>query len=561
MRSNVLFILVALFFYCCSIEITLGSGFLFKWEDVRVYGQPSYTANYGPYNTGTANTSFGGSPYCMSLRPSNDSTTAPTLWVGASVNSIARIVTFSTDFGTINSSFIVGVSVPQSPFPLVTHDLRNTGIQSILWIDSATCLVYSYSDGFVTTSQVLPGPNGTFNTNDHYGNVNGLGYSNISKQIFISLMDYNQVRVLANDGRTLLTIGNKDITTPPNASSLYGPALIHHDCAGGFWVADAQNCRILHFGWNQSIADQVVGQSNFTTSCPSSLFYNPQAIAMNDDCTTMWIGDIFTITIFRFRAPFNTSLPDGVLGSSNFSPITSPLPTSASTFYSILEMYYDSRTQRLYVLDSLNLRIIVGSTDEGTSDLKIIYQNVVIQTGETLQVNASATSQTLAIAGDLGLNNGSQTVLKQGQSVLVSQNIRFGGILTLIVNSTNSQRRTNEQLVSLFDYSSYDNSTFNEIKVDDGGSGCLTGEGQYSRKNMGVLISVNPACEASSKGSAGDGGTTAADGSTRDSIIIGVVVGVVGCCILLGIGIAVLVLIVFIVKKKVAESRSVAAKV
>ena len=91
--------------------------------------------------------------------------------------------------------------------------------------------------------------------------ISGLGYSNVSNQVFVSKFYENQIRVLDNDGffnRTLYTIGNpfrnNDIVTPPNASSLNNPTRIHQDCAGGLWVVDSRNCRVLHFKWNQTVA-------------------------------------------------------------------------------------------------------------------------------------------------------------------------------------------------------------------------------------------------------------------------------------------------------------------
>ena len=103
----------------------------------------------------------------------------------------------------------------------------------------------------------------------------GLGYSKVSNQVFASKPKENIIRVLANDGffnRTLYVIGNafnnNTVVSPPNASGLNYPYKIHQDCAGGFWVVDSRNCRVLHFGWSQTC-----GCSDWTTQLQHGLYF------------------------------------------------------------------------------------------------------------------------------------------------------------------------------------------------------------------------------------------------------------------------------------------------
>ena len=461
-------------------------------------------------------------------------------------NNSSSLLKFSTNFTANSSSFVLQPS--KSIF------LPNTVVLSLLWLDSQTCLVGAGGNNnnantsglFVTrnhftTTQQLP-----LDYNGFTYNIFGLGYSDVSKQVFVSRYLENQIRVLANDGffnKTLYVIGNafnnNTRVSPPNASSLYHPHKIHQDCAGGFWVADYSNCRVLHFAWNQTVADAVIGQPNFTTDCSSNvgIFSRPDAIAMNSDCSIMWISDDYRI--LRFRAPFNnTSQPEGVLGQPDFSS-DSLYPASASTFYVIHDILYDSKTRRLYIADYSNFRVVTGVTDEGSSRLAIIYNNVTINTGETLQINSSVKNQTLAIGGSLNLKNGSSTRLNEGQVVLVAQNIIFGGMLTLVVSSSTQD----QTVINVFNYSSSLNtSRFDQIVViqnDGRRSGCYSGTAQYEQKSMAVLISINPECVASSISGEADGGNN----QTR-SIIIGVVVGVAGgfilcvtivACVVLGV--------------------------
>ena len=533
------------------MTVCCGDSFLFNWDEVVVIGQPKYTSDI---------IAWLGYPESLAVDPLDGS-----LWVGVKQAINSSIFVFSTNFTANSSSFVLqpskSILLPNNP---------NVG--SLLWLDSQTCVMgstnllgnsfsLSITRNHFATIQQLPMDN---NFNDY---IYGLEYSKISNQIFVSKYSQNQILVLANDGffnKTLYVIGNPfnndTIVSPPKASSLYNPSKIHQDCAGGFWVVDRGNCRVLHFGWNQTVADAVIGQPNFTTDCNKAGIFriSPQGIAMNSNCSIMWISD--SSRILRFRAPFNnTSQPEGVLGQPDFYS-DSLTATSASTFYGISGMLYDDKIQRLYIADSLNYRVITGITDEGSNRLAIIYDNVTINTGETLQINSSAKDQTIVIAASLELKNGSLTRLNEGQVVLVAQNITFGGELTLKVASAKQN-----VIVNLFNYSSYDNSTFAQITVelnDDGEtSKCMVprSTAQYGAKNMGVIINFSSGCDSESRSNSqatGDGG----DGKTR-AIIIGVVIGVAGFFILICLGIAIVLMLVAVVGKKMKSNRRVAAKV
>ena len=530
------------------MTVCCGDSFLFKWDEVVVFGQPNYTSGF---NAGL------GSPYSLAVDPLDGS-----LWVGTQpvqTNS-SSLFTFSTNFTANSSSFVLqpskSILIPNNP-----------NVVSLLWLDSQTCLMGSNNNNanssglFVTrddftTTQQLPLDYNTFNDI-----ISGLGYSDVSKQVFVSKYRENQIRVLDKDGffnKTLYVIGNafnnNTLVSPPNASSLNGPWKIQQDCAGGFWVVDTDNCRVLHFKWNQTVADAVIGQPNFTTDCSSNLGIfsqsNPFGIAMNSDCSIMWISDSYRI--LRFRAPFNnTSQPEGVLGQPDFSSDSS-YPATASIFNGIFDIQYDSKTKRLYLVDEGNHRVITGVTDEGSLRLAIIYNNVTINSAETLEINSSSTDQTLAIGGSLELKNGSLTRLNEGQVVLVAQTITFGGMLTLVVNSSTQD----QTVINVFNYSSSLNSSrFDQIMViqnDGGRSGCFSGTGQYEEKNMAVLISISSKCLRSS--------STTEDHSKTRTITIGVVVGVVGFFLLFCLGLAIILMVVVIIGKKRRNNREVAAK-
>ena len=356
-RTRINVVTLNLLFY--FMTVCCGESFLFKWDEVVVFGQPNYSSN-------AVNAGLGYRPYGLAVDPLDGS-----LWVGTLPLQTNRnsLFSFSTNFSANFSSFVLqpskSILIPNYP-----------DVVSLLWLDSQTCLMGSdnniNSSLFVTrdhftTTQQLPLDYNVFN-----GDIYGLGYSDFSNQVFVSKYLKNQIRVLDNDGffnKTLYVIGNafnnNTLVSPPNASSLNLPFKIHQDCAGGFWVVDNGNCRVLHFKWNQTVADAVIGQPNFTTDCSSNLGIfsqsnTPSGIAMNSDCSIMWISDHYRI--LRFRAPFNnTSQPEGVLGQPDFSSY-SYYPATASTFYYILDILYDSKTKRLYLVDYGNNRVVTGVT-------------------------------------------------------------------------------------------------------------------------------------------------------------------------------------------------------
>ena len=107
--------------------------------------------------------------------------------------------------------------------------------------------------------------------------------------------------------------------------------------------------------------------------------------------------------------------------------------------------------------------------------------------------------------------------------ISVAQNISFGGMLTLVVNSSTQD----QTVINVFNYSSSLNgSRFDQIVViqnDGGRSGCFSGTAQYEQKNMAVLVGISSKCVRSSSTGEADGGSS----QTR-TIIIAVVVGVAG---------------------------------
>ena len=122
-RTRINVVTVNLLFY--FMTVCCGESFLFKWDEVVVFGQPNYTSN--GLNAGL------GSPYSLAVDPLDGS-----LWVGTlpvQTNS-SSLFTFSTNFSANSSSFVLqpskSILIPNNP-----------DVLSLLWLDSQTCLMGS----------------------------------------------------------------------------------------------------------------------------------------------------------------------------------------------------------------------------------------------------------------------------------------------------------------------------------------------------------------------------------------------------------------------------------
>ena len=510
----------------------------FNWDNVTIIGQVN-VSSVGP-NVFTQ-------PCTLSLRPSTE-----TFWMGDTAHH--RPFLYSTDFN--NASFILGSG----------SDLNNTllnetftsFISSLYWKDSETLLIGATNTLYLYYNQIdnlilIPKPNTTAGWG---GYIEEILFIDSTNETFISCFFAHQVRVYLypdfND--TYRIIGNPDnynTTMPPSSSSLKLPYGVRHDCHGGVWISDTGNCRVLHFPQGQSQADIVIGQNDFNSGCNNSLLHSKvRGIALNQNCTIMWIGDLYRI--LRYTGPFKTGMmPDGVLGSKDFFTKTIGSGVNESTFNIVNSLQYDDLTRRLYVVDYSQNRALVGTTDTGVLGT-ILYQNLTILTGNSLLVNSSIKTGTLIIAGNLNLQNGSKTVLLPGQTIVVGRCVHFGGVLDLQVNNS-IQDQTN---IPLFQYDCDNDTEFDDVIVqqtDGGRSGCIAGTPNYGSKSMSVLITIIQ------EGVCGGSGSTNSivpgeNNGDAKNIIIGVVVAVVGCLILALIAAGILFIVVFLVRKKRLEN-------
>lgn len=165
---------------------------------------------------------------------------------------------------------------------------------------------------------------------------------------------------------------NTPTNNPPTQSGMFYPFGVAVDIEGRLWVADTANARILRFDNaaskpNGANADGVLGQPNFTSNAQA---YNPTQSRIDypygvfiDDSGRLWITDTINNRILRFddaAAKPNGANADGVLGQPDFtSDYSNYGGRSASTLSSPRRVFYDSITDRLWVADADNHRVLM----------------------------------------------------------------------------------------------------------------------------------------------------------------------------------------------------------
>jgi hypothetical protein len=122
----------------------------------------------------------------------------------------------------------------------------------------------------------------------------------------------------------------------PSANTMWSPGGVATDSVGNLFVSDTTNQRILEFnspfvansesGSGDTIADNQIGQPNFTSNTPCSAtvgtpgpgcFSAPEGIAV-DSVNNLWVADTGNSRVLEFNAPINTSTGALVSPSAHF---------------------------------------------------------------------------------------------------------------------------------------------------------------------------------------------------------------------------------------------------
>eukprot|EP01088_Endostelium_zonatum_P011204 TRINITY_DN2511_c0_g1_i1.p1 TRINITY_DN2511_c0_g1~~TRINITY_DN2511_c0_g1_i1.p1 ORF type:complete len:666 (-),score=167.90 TRINITY_DN2511_c0_g1_i1:88-2085(-) len=240
--------------------------------------------------------------------------------------------------------------------------------------------IYAYSDG--TGDHIWIG-NGTTS-----GNANsyirftgpftngmtpdGSQITSISRALGIAVDVQNSYTYALDsaNNRVLRYTGN-NYNTPTlnyNSSQLNLPKGILLDCTNQLWVLDTNNNRALRFALGNTTANLVLGQSDFatvTSGTTASKFNSPTGFAMTPGCGSLFVADTNNNRVLQFNGPFTTGM------SASSVVVNTTQSCSWNNFNAPYGVAWDNATQRLWVADNYNSRIIGGYINSPSSNPSI----------------------------------------------------------------------------------------------------------------------------------------------------------------------------------------------
>jgi DNA-binding beta-propeller fold protein YncE len=254
--------------------------------------------------------------------------------------------------------------------------------------------------------------------------VSGAAVDATDRRMFIADRDHHRVAVyqIGSDGLPLdQTIDN--VLGQPNTSTSnqnntqsgmrYPEAVAYDDTGNRLFVTDTNNNRVLVFDAgtgsisNGMNASYVLGQSNFTGNSPGSGatgLDRPAELAFDSVRNLLFVSDMdnHRVLVYDFSTPSNGMSATYVLGQPNMSTNT-PASTSQSSLDTPDGLVFDAPTNRLFVSDALNSRVMVWNV--ATVSNGMAAANVLGQDNFTT-VDADITQDRFYIPAGLGLDSG-----------------------------------------------------------------------------------------------------------------------------------------------------------
>ena len=194
----------------------------------------------------------------------------------------------------------------------------------------------------------------------------------------------------------------QNVNTPNNgglsASSLSGPQQLSTDGAGGFYVDDTVNNRVLHFNSVDAAADRVYGQASATTSAVATTAsglnapYGVQATANG-----LYIADTYNNRVLHFSGTSTTA--DQVYGQPDFTTGAAPAATTQSSLSNPTGLALDPTATGFYVNDFLGNRTLHWQAAGSSADAVIGQLNFTTGTPPAA-TTASSLSQSYGACSD-----------------------------------------------------------------------------------------------------------------------------------------------------------------
>ncbi len=186
--------------------------------------------------------------------------------------------------------------------------------------------------------------------------------------LYHRVLRYASAAALSDGMPAEAVIGQPDMyTAVPGTTEklLWDPAGLAVDSAGGLWVSDNGNSRLLRWAGAATVASGasatlVLGQADFTSRGGrggATGLSQPRGLA-TDAHGRLWVVDGRGARVLRFdnaASKTNGAPADGVLGQPDF--VTSTLSTTQKTFAEVSDVAVDSQG-RLWVMDFNSSRVL-----------------------------------------------------------------------------------------------------------------------------------------------------------------------------------------------------------
>lgn len=200
----------------------------------------------------------------------------------------------------------------------------------------------------------------------------------------------------------------------PAADTLDLPAGLALDAAGGVWVGDTLNHRVLRYApplSNGMAASTVLGQAAFTVRAPNrggtaaaDSLDSPEGLAV-DASGALWVADVSNYRVLRFSPAFSSGMAASrVLGQPDFVH-NSQNRVDARGFHGAFFAALDAAHNRLFVADAGNNRVLWWNDAAGLSNGRAadgVLGQPDFNSGASLPTSAHALNYPLGLAVDAG---------------------------------------------------------------------------------------------------------------------------------------------------------------
>ncbi|MBT3949191.1 DUF2341 domain-containing protein [Candidatus Parcubacteria bacterium] len=272
-------------------------------------------------------------------------------------------------------------------------------------------------------------PNNSSPSNDGFSSPFHTEIDEINNRLFIS--DYNNNRVLVfnlDDNHDLLdytadyVFGQTDFTSFESGlstSTMDSPLGLEYDSVSStLFVSDSANNRVLVFDLNGGLeqggggmnASYVLGQSDFATSSSNvttSTFNNPGGLSHSTSTNKLYVADRANNRVLIFDTAEITNGEDAVdiLGQTNFTNNSSA--NTAEGFYFLTSLLVVNN--EIFVTDGLNHRVLGFELDSSGLPVDNTADSVLGQTNFTNN-SASVSTSTINLPYDLAYDSTSSTL-------------------------------------------------------------------------------------------------------------------------------------------------------